>query len=249
MNKVVVVTGGAQGIGKSIAKKFLQQGFAVVVADSDTEAGIEMISEYSELGKFHFVETDVSKEGSVKDLIDKTLSWYGRIDVLVNNAGIFEQKSLSQTSLDDWNRLISVNLTGAFLCAKHCAPSLKENRGCIINISSTRAVMSEPDTFAYSASKGGILSLTHSLAVSMSPDVRVNCISPGWIEVSKWKKHSADKKAVLTEADHKQHPAGRVGRAEDVSSMAYYLASEETGFVTGANFTVDGGMTVKMIYV
>jgi NAD(P)-dependent dehydrogenase (short-subunit alcohol dehydrogenase family) len=135
------------------------------------------------------------------------------------------------------------------LCSKYAYPYLKKEKGVIINIASTRAFMSEPNTEAYSASKGGIYALTHALAISLGPDIRVNCISPGWIEVSEWKKKSLRKPAELTELDHKQHPAGRVGRPEDIASLVLYLISDEAGFITGANFIVDGGMTRKMIYL
>jgi len=121
--------------------------------------------------------------------------------------------------------------------------------GAIINIASTRALMSEPDTESYSASKGGLAALTHALAISFGPEVRVNCISPGWIDVSAWQKHNRRRPEALSEADHEQHPAGRVGRVEDVAAMAVFLASEESGFITCQNFVVDGGMTKKMIYV
>ena len=118
----------------------------------------------------------------------------------------------------------------------------------MVNIASTRGLMSEPDTEAYSASKGGIIALTHALAISLGPAVRVNCISPGWIEVSEWKKQGQRHAPDLRPEDQAQHPAGRVGRPEDVASLVMYLLSEEAGFITGANFVLDGGMTRKMIY-
>ncbi len=158
-------------------------------------------------------------------------------------------KPLAKLRLEEWNRVLSVNLTGAVLCAKHSAPHLAKSRGSIVNIASTRALMSEPDTFAYSASKGGVVALTHSLALSLGPEVRVNCISPGWIDVSEWKKGRARRAAKLSAMDHNQHPSGRVGRPEDIASLAAYLISPEAGFITGANFVVDGGMTRKMVYL
>jgi NAD(P)-dependent dehydrogenase (short-subunit alcohol dehydrogenase family) len=144
--------------------------------------------------------------------------------------------------------VLAVNLTGPLLCAKHAASYLRKARGSIVNIASTRAFMSEPDTEAYSASKGGIAALTHSLAMSLGPEVRVNCISPGWIDTGSWKKTSRRRQETLSEADHGQHPAGRVGRPEDIASLAAFLASPQASFITGANFMVDGGMTRKMIY-
>jgi len=125
---------------------------------------------------------------------------------------------------------------------------LQRTKGAIVNIASTRAIQSEPNTEAYSASKGGILALTHSLAMSLGPDIRVNCISPGWIDVSEWKKSQQAKKPHLTKMDHAQHPAGRVGKPEDIAALVAFLISDEAGFITGQNFVVDGGMTKKMIY-
>jgi NAD(P)-dependent dehydrogenase (short-subunit alcohol dehydrogenase family) len=133
--------------------------------------------------------------------------------------------------------------------AKFAIPHLKKSKGAIVNISSTRSIQSEPNTEAYAATKGGILALTHSLALSLSGNVRVNCISPGWIDVSDMKKSGARKKYELTQADHAQHPAGRVGKAEDIAEMAAFLISGKAGFITAQNFIVDGGMTKKMIYV
>ncbi|MGE0082079.1 MAG: SDR family oxidoreductase, partial [Thiohalomonadaceae bacterium] len=156
---------------------------------------------------------------------------------------------LTDLAVEQWQRIIGVTLTGAFLCARAAAPLLRRPSGCIINIASTRALMSEPHTEAYAASKGGLVALTHALAVSLGPEVRVNCISPGWIDVSAWKKSRVREQAVLRPQDHAQHPAGRVGRPEDLATMALFLAGDGAGFVTGQNFVVDGGMTRKMIYV
>jgi NAD(P)-dependent dehydrogenase (short-subunit alcohol dehydrogenase family) len=247
--KVAVVTGGAQGIGKAITKAFLEKKCTVVIVDSDWEAGEETAEEFAPLGRVRFIPAEVSSENEVREMIGQTVGHYGRLDVLVNNAGIFREGELEEFSLDEWNRVIGVNLTGPFLCAKHAAPHLKAKEGAIVNIASTRAFMSEPDTEAYAASKGGIVALTHALAVSLGPAVRVNCISPGWIAVSAWKKESLRTEAELSPADHGQHPAGRVGRPEDIASLAAWLVLPEAGFVTGANFIVDGGMMRKMIYV
>lgn len=251
-NKVVIVTGGGQGVGRGISRSFAGQGARVVIADIDREAGVEN-EQYilSQGGEACYVHTDTADEASVKQLVAETLSRYGTIDILINNAGIGSFGGLFDSTLEDWDRVISVNLRGPYICTKYAAAVMKEkNAGAIVNIASTRAFMSEPDTEAYSASKGGIVALTHSLAVSLGRyGIRVNCISPGWIEVSEWKKASAAKPAVLTEADHKQHPAGRVGTPEDIGAACLYLCSDAAGFITGTNLTVDGGMTVKMIYV
>ena len=166
---------------------------------------------------------------------------FGRLDAVVSNAGIMIRKPLHRLTLAEWRRVIDTNLTAAFLLARAAEKPLRRARGAIVTIASTRALMSEVETESYSASKGGLLALTHALAISLAPDVRVNCVSPGWIET----KHYAD----LRRKDHVQHPAGRVGRPEDVAEIvAWLLDGERSGFVTGANFVIDGGMTPKMIY-
>jgi NAD(P)-dependent dehydrogenase (short-subunit alcohol dehydrogenase family) len=247
-SKIAIITGGAQGIGKAIARAFLEKGWSTVIADTDREAGEETAREFDTLGKISFIQTDVSNEDQVAKLVEMTMHRFGRIDALINNAGISINKPLETLSLEDWNRVLGINLTGAFLCAKHVSPHLRKQGGNIINIASTRAFMSEADTEAYSASKGGIVALTHALAVSLGPDIRVNCISPGWIETGPWKKKSQRRSALLSEEDHLQHPAGRVGIPEDISSLVLYLASAEASFLTGSNLVADGGMTRKMIY-
>lgn len=243
-----VITGGAQGIGKATAKRLLANGMNVVIADADAEAGAETAAEYERLGNIRFIACDVSDETQVRDLFDATVKEFRGIDALVNNAGISRFKPLAETSLADWNAVIGVNLSGTFLCSKYAAFQLRVARGAIVNIASTRALMSEPDTEAYAASKGGIVSLTHALAMSLGPQVRVNCICPGWIEVGDWEKSSRRTTPHHSEQDRLQHPVGRVGVPEDIAALVAYLISREAGFITGANFVVDGGMTRKMIY-
>jgi len=246
--KVLIVTGGAQGIGKAITLLFLERGASVVIGDSDSKAGKEVVEEFKMLGDVRFVKTDVSKEVEVKRLIAQALKFHKRIDFLINNAGVSDFASLDKLSLKEWNRIIGINLTSVFLCSKYAMAALKKSKGAIVNIASTRALMSEPHTEAYSATKGGIVALTHSLAISVGPLVRVNCVSPGWIAVDDWKKSSKRHEPTLSKKDHDQHPVGRVGRPEDIAAMTAYLVSDEASFITGANFVVDGGMTHKMIY-
>jgi NAD(P)-dependent dehydrogenase (short-subunit alcohol dehydrogenase family) len=197
-----------------------------------------------------FVRCDVASERSVHACIGRTLQRYGRLDALVNNAGLASPETgpVEKLALREWNRRLAVNLTGMFLMAKHAAAPLRRARGAMVNIASTRALQSEPDTEAYAASKGGVVSLTHALAISLGPKVRVNCVSPGWIDVSALKKRAARKPAQLSRADHAQHPTGRVGRPEDVAELVAFLLSDAAGFITGQNYVLDGGMTKKMIY-
>jgi NAD(P)-dependent dehydrogenase (short-subunit alcohol dehydrogenase family) len=223
---------------------------SVVIADCDESASTEAVMKMQDLGNAVSVRCDVSDEDDVRHAVSLTVARFGRLDVLVCNAGISSPPRIPPTELTlaQWRRIIDVNLTGCFLCAKHGAPHLKKTRGSIIMISSTRALQSEPHTEPYSASKGGIVALTHALAVSLGPEIRVNCISPGWIETGEWKKQSMRTEADLTGEDHSQHPVGRVGTPLDIAALASFLASRDAGFITGQNFVADGGMTRKMIY-
>jgi NAD(P)-dependent dehydrogenase (short-subunit alcohol dehydrogenase family) len=228
-----LVTGAAQGIGRAIAGWLAARGYRVAAADIRAPKG-------SLAAGIFYLRTDVSSEASVRAAVRSVLARTGRLDVLVNNAGIASPQNgpMEKLGMREWNRRIGVNLTGAFLTAKYCAPHLRRARGAIVNIASTRALQSEPDTEAYAASKGGLVALTHALAISLGPRVRVNCVSPGWIAKEK-----------LRRKDHAQHPVGRAGRPEDVAALVAYLISDEAGFVTGQNFVIDGGMTKKMIYL
>lgn len=246
--KRVLVTGGAQGIGRAVCRAFLDAGARVAFLDRDGEAVAETEADLGGGEHVLGLVADVSDEARVNTAVDQVVRALGGLDVLVNNAGIMIRCPLEDLSLADWNRVLGVNLTGAFLCTRRAAPHLREVRGCVVNIASTRAFQSEPDTEAYAASKGGLVSLTHALAVSLGPEVRVNCIAPGWIDVTGLATASVRRPVELTPEDHAQHPAGRVGRPGDVASLVLYLASGQAGFLTGACLTLDGGMTRRMIY-
>ncbi|MCS5711892.1 SDR family oxidoreductase [Candidatus Berkiella aquae] len=248
-NRVAIVTGGAQGIGKAITKEFLIQKMTVIVVDEDKTAGKELQNEYATLGSILFYPIDINKENEIKKLNAYVKKHFGKLDALVNNAGIFKKEPIENLSLKKWQQILNTNLTSVFLMSKYFTPLLKKSHGSIINIASTRALMSEPHTEAYAASKGGIVALTHAMAISLGPEIRVNCISPGWIETSEWQKSSHREKSKHSKEDKTQHPVGRVGNPEDIASLVLYLSEEKASFITGANFVIDGGMTRKMIYV
>ncbi|WP_346856822.1 SDR family oxidoreductase [uncultured Draconibacterium sp.] len=248
MKKNVIVSGGAQGIGKTVSLRLIEQGFAVSVFEIDEEAIDEFRLETGN-ADMAFYTVDVANEVQVKDAIEKSFADFGNIYGLVNNAAISINKNIVDLSFEEWKRVIDINLSGAFLGAKYASPYIKAAEGRIINMASTRAIQSEANTEAYSASKGGILALTHALAASLGPQVKVNSISPGWIDVSAAKKKADATQENLTPEDHLQHPAGRVGKADDIANMVLFLLAEENDFITGQNFVIDGGMTSKMIYV
>jgi NAD(P)-dependent dehydrogenase (short-subunit alcohol dehydrogenase family) len=187
------------------------------------------------------IDGDVGQEEIAAGAVSSLIERFGRLDAIVSNAGIMIRKPLRQLTLAEWHRAIDTNLTATFLFARAAERELRKTHGAIVTIASTRALMSEANTESYSASKGGIVALTHALAISLGPDIRVNCISPGWIET---KNYSA-----LRRKDHTQHPMGRVGKPEDIAEVvAFLLDPKRSDFITGANFIVDGGMTRKMIY-
>ncbi len=247
--RIAIVTGAGQGIGKAIASQLLHDGYAVIIAEKDRQAGREAKKELLSLGSVDFIPTDIRSEKSVRNLFSKIITSYGGLDVLINNAAVFNFKPLNILSLKEWNEVIETNLTGYFLCSKYASPHLKKRKGSIVNIASTRAIQSEPDKEAYAASKGGVIALTHALAVSLGPEVRVNCISPDWIDVTAWKKSSVKNREKIKAQDHKQFPAGRVGQPTDVASLVSFLINPNNSFITGGNFVLDGGLMRKMEYI
>ncbi len=247
--KSCVDYGWSQGIGEAIAQAFSHHEVRVVIADRDQQAGKECEQWlHSKGGEATFLYCDVADADSIQSLINRVIDRYQRLDFLINNAGVSRFKPMSELSVAEFDEVFSINLRSAFVAAKFAAPYLREQQGSIINIASTRALMSEPNSETYAASKGGLVALTHALAVSLGPKVRVNAISPGWIEVRDWQKSSEREEVHHSEADRSQHPVGRVGTPEDVGRAAIFLCSGESGFITGQNLVIDGGMTVKMIY-
>lgn len=239
--KTAIVTGGAHGIGKAIVQKLLTEKCSVIILDSNEEYLAQLTQELNKENEIiKTICCDVGNPEDVKSAMRLIQTNYTQIDYLVNNAGISLFESIDSMTIETWNRIISVNLSSIFYCVKFAQSHFAKNSS-IVNIASSRALMSEPDGEAYGATKGGIVALTHALAVSLGPKTRVNCISPGWIEVNNY--HN------LSITDHLQHPSGRVGTVEDIAEMVFFLLSEKAKFITGQNIVVDGGMTKKMIYL
>jgi NAD(P)-dependent dehydrogenase (short-subunit alcohol dehydrogenase family) len=251
-DKVVLVTGGAQGIGRAICQDFAKEGAKILIADIDEEAGKELEAKLNKTpGTSLFVKTDAASEDDIIKAFNICKENFNTVDILVNNAGIGTPGGMLHSTTESFDRVLAVNLRGTYLCSREAAKIMRPDNNCvIINMASTRAFMSEADTEAYSASKGGIIALTHSMAISLgNRGIRVNSISPGWIETCTHQKASIAHEPNHTDVDRLQHPVKRVGIPEDISKACLFLASEEAGFITGTNLTVDGGMTIKMIYV
>ena len=221
-NKTAIVTGGAQGIGRCIVDEFKKQGASVCIIDKRP-------NEY-------FVG-DIGSEQVLREFFQKVISDYGKVDYLINNA-LPLSKGLDRCTYDEFNYALRVGVTAPFYLTKLFMPYFNEG-AAIVNISSSRDRMSQPNTESYTAAKGGIASLTHALAVTLAGKVRVNSISPGWIDTS-YREYSG--------ADALQHPAGRVGNPLDIANMALFLCSDKAGFITGENICIDGGMTKQMVY-
>jgi NAD(P)-dependent dehydrogenase (short-subunit alcohol dehydrogenase family) len=238
---VALVTGAAHGIGRGITQRLLDDGWRLGVVDLPNAGLSRSYSRQSR--RIAAIEGDVSDEPTARRAVAEVTEKFSRLDAVVSNAGIMIRKPLSRLTLADWRKVIDTNLTATFLLARAAEKSLRAAGGAIVTIASTRALMSEPNTESYVASKGGLVALTHALAISLGPDIRVNCVSPGWIIVRR------DKQQELRRKDQRQHPVGRVGKPQDIAEVvAFLLDRERSGFITGANFIVDGGMTRKMIY-
>lgn len=241
----ILITGAARGLGLGMTRYFLRHDYQVLGLDIDKYALTEL--DDAQLPGLQLVHLDVADEQSVQTLARLVERQFGRLSGIINNAAISlpHHESLRQLSLAHWQRVLAVNLTGPMLICKHLSGLMRPG-SAIINIGSTRAHQSEPDSEAYAAAKGGLIALTHALAISLGPDIRVNTISPGWIDVTGLQPERSE--SPPGPGDHRQHPVGRVGEAEDVAALARFLLSSEAGFITGQEYVIDGGMSKRMIY-
>lgn len=236
MRKVCIVTGGAGGIGRCITEELLQAGHFVAVIDKDERNGADLSHQYNP-DVLLFFRGDIADPTVLESFVQTILQQHTQIDLLVNNACL-SRGGLGHCGYDDFNYVLRVGVSAPYYLAHLLAPAFTPG-ATIINIASTRAFMSQPGTESYSAAKGGIIALTHALAASLAGRVRVNAISPGWIDTSNNDWPMADKI---------QHPAGRVGTPKDIARMVLYLSSDDASFITGENITIDGGMSHLMIY-
>lgn len=242
-DKVVLVTGGAEGIGKAITEAYCRENACVVFCDNNPRKGKALeLSLQSQQLKAYFYEIDLRNVEAIHQMFHYIASTFSTVDILVNNAAVFSHKPIEEVTEKDWDQVIDTNLRAPFFCSKEFILQYGNKKyGRIINIASTRYLMSEAHTEPYSVSKGGIVSLTHALAVSCSDKkIIVNTISPGWIENNNYD--------ALKERDHLQHPCQRVGKPEDIARTCLFLTDENNNFMNGENLIIDGGMTKKMIY-
>lgn len=237
MNKTIIVTGAAKGIGLAIAKKAISKGYQVIGIDIDRDE----MKKYKALPVDYYY-ADLSDEISIIELMENIKKKYSQIHALINNAGIADpnQKPILELSLEDWNKMIATNLSSMFLMVKYFSDLFVLKESSIVNISSIRAFFSEANTEAYSAAKAGVIGLTHALANSFAHKFRVNAISPGWIQTGVSAPHSKE--------NDDEHLVGRIGQVDDVANLVMYLISEEASFITGQNFMLDGGVSVKLPY-
>jgi NAD(P)-dependent dehydrogenase (short-subunit alcohol dehydrogenase family) len=241
MTRHAVVTGAARGIGRGTVEHLLDAGWRVAALDVD-EAALAAFAAAREGDPLLAVGCDVADEAQVAAVFGRIDTWCGEpgLALLFNNAGIKGAATgpVERLELAEWRRRVDASLTGTFLCVRAAVPALRRAKGAIVNMASTRAFQSEPHCEAYAAAKGGVVALSHALAVSLGPDVRVNAVAPGWIETRP--------DAVHDERERLQHPAGRVGMPADIAATVAWLA--DAGFVTGQTIVVDGGMSKRMIY-
>ncbi len=243
-DRVAIITGGARGIGKKISQTFLKEGASVYIFDVNQEEGARTIDEFQSAydNKVNFFKVDITDEKGVEKSVEKIIDAEGRIDILVNNAGITRDNLILRMSLEDWKKVIDINLTGAFICSKHTAKYMVKNRsGKIINISSIVGVHGNAGQSNYSSSKAGIIGLTKTLARELAGrNILVNAIAPGYIKTEMTEKLSDKIKEKLMG----QIPAGRLGSVSDVAKTALFLASDDSNYITGTVINLDGGMGI-----
>jgi NAD(P)-dependent dehydrogenase (short-subunit alcohol dehydrogenase family) len=243
--KTVIVTGGGQGIGLGISQSMLEAGASILVAQRSP-----LPDELANQKRVSWIEADLAQSDSFKAIADTAQQLFGKVDALINNAGIMFEKTLDDMQLDEWNRMMAVNLTAPVFLCKQLLPLIRASEGgSIINIGSIEGLASNPEHAAYCASKGGIHALTKAMAVDLGKDnIRVNAIAPGWIrsDLSDDYINVQEDPKSAWEGLYKMHPAGRIGEPQDVGKLAVYLAGDDSTFITGQTIVIDGGRTSKL---
>jgi NAD(P)-dependent dehydrogenase (short-subunit alcohol dehydrogenase family) len=248
--KVAIITGGSKGIGRAIAAAFVREGAALLLCSRNAEAGEAAAAELRAMGgDAHYLRVDIAKIDEAQRLVEETERRWGRLDVLCNNAAIGMLRTAEETTAEEWRTLLAINLDGAFYCSKFAIPLMRRGGGgCIINLASVASFIGFAADAAYCASKGGLLMLTRQMALDYAPEnIRVNAICPGFIRTPEL-EHYLSQKPDPTQARAEvvaYHPLGRIGEPEEVASVAVFLASDESSFVTGAHLAVDGGLLVR----
>ncbi len=249
-SRVALVTGGAHGIGRGIVEEFVRRGERVVIADRDRTRGGQLEASLRAAGhEVVFVETDVRDEAQIRAVVDRAGEVFGRIDVLVNNAGIERYRRPEEYTADDWSAITDTNLRAAFLCAKYGYPLLRDARGNIVNISSVQAFANEPQISVYAATKGGLLALTRAMALDFAADgIRVNAVCPGAIRTGMMEpfiEAQPDPEEAVRELG-RRIPLGRVGEPADIARVVWFLSSSDAAYITGASVVVDGGLLTRL---
>ncbi|MED1470401.1 glucose 1-dehydrogenase [Bacillus salipaludis] len=242
--KVAVVTGGASGIGEFTVREMVEEGAKVVIADLNDDLGSKLVEELNqEEPQVAYIHVDVTKEDQVENMIELAVSEFGKIDILYNNAGIGSLSPSAELPFEEWRKVLSVNLDGVFLAAKHAIKAMQKNGGgSIVNTASILGHVGQAQTAPYTASKGAVVNLTRTLAVEYAKDnIRVNAVSPGYIETPLLNQLDEAMKNHLISL----HPIGRLGKPEEIAKAVVFLASDDASFVTGSNLLVDGGYTAQ----
>jgi len=248
--KVAIITGAGAGIGRATALFFAKEGAEVVVADCDPEKGAKTVRLIEENGGVAiFVQVDVSKAANVKNMVKTTVERCGRLDILINNAGIYAQADVVEAAEEEWDRILDVNLKGVFLCSKYSIPEMiKGGGGSIVNIGSEAGIVGIKNQVAYNVSKSGVIALTKSMAIDFAVhNIRVNCVCPGTTETPLVRAalERAPDPAAARRALEEVRPANRLGRPEEIAAGILYLASDESPYATGSILSIDGGYTAQ----